>query len=260
MDMAGSGLVGRTEALRRVSAVMDRAAGGVGGVVLVSGEAGIGKTALSDAVLVEAKREGWNTAWVAASSMSTVPGLWPWRQLLAALGGGDLPPAPAGEGDPGAARVAQFDAMLQRLSGAAELVPVLAVLDDAHWADPATLAMVLHFAAASRSVRGCLVVTYRPEDAGSGIARVEVLRLGGLTVGDGPVVVCDESFDGDAAAVGVCTDSDALGPSCYAVRVTDRAERSLEPAFADAAGPAALAEGTCTFAVPVPGAAAALRS
>lgn len=161
--------------MRRLSTVLDRAAGGVGGVVLVSGEAGIGKTALSDAVVVEAKRDGWTTAWVAASSMSTVPGLWPWRQLLGALDGGDLPPAPSGEGDLSAARVSQFDAILQRVTGAAERAPVLAVLDDAHWADPATLAMVLHFAAASRSVRGCLVVTYRPEDAGPGTALGVVL-------------------------------------------------------------------------------------
>jgi hypothetical protein len=167
IDAARSGMVGRTEALRRLSTVLERAEGGVGGVALVFGEAGIGKTALSDAALEAARRQGWNTAWVAASSMSTVPGLWPWRRVLAALGG-DLPPPPAGEADPGAARVAQFDAIVERVATAAQEAPVLAVLDDAHWADPATLAMVLHFAAACRSVRGALVVTFRPEDAGPG--------------------------------------------------------------------------------------------
>jgi tetratricopeptide (TPR) repeat protein len=163
-DAPGSALLGRADAWRRACHALERGAAGVGGVVLVSGEAGIGKTSFCDALLVEATRDGWSTAWAAVPPASTVPGLWAWRHLLATLDGGDLP-HPVSEGDPGAARIAQFDAIVDRLTRAAARVPVLVVLDDAHWADPTTLAMVLHFATASRGVRGCLVVTYRPEDA-----------------------------------------------------------------------------------------------
>jgi len=169
------GLLGRAAAWRRAVTVLDRAAAGVGGVLLVSGEAGIGKTAFCDAVLLAAKRDGWTTAWAAAAPVATVPGLWPWRRLLASIDGGDLPHQQAGDGDRGAARLAQFDAILRRVEVAAIDAPVLIVLDDAHWADPPTLAMVLHFATASRGVRACLVVALRPEDAGAGSPLGEVL-------------------------------------------------------------------------------------
>jgi hypothetical protein len=142
----------------------------------------MGKTALCDAVLVDAKREGWRVAWAAAPQASTIPGLWPWQQLLGALDGGDLPQLAGDLGDPGAARVAQFDAIARRIAAAASNGPVLAVIDDAHWADPATLAMVAHFATISRQVRGCLVVTYRPEDAPAaspaGTVLADLRRLG----------------------------------------------------------------------------------
>ena len=169
-DSAAFGLLGRTEAWRRVGAVLDRAAGGVGGVALVTGEAGLGKTAFCDALLVAARRDGWAVSWAAATPTSTVPGLWPWRRLLSSLDGRGLPLAETGRGDPDAARVAQFDSIIERIGDVATESPVLAVLDDAHWADPATLAMVMHFAAASRTLRACLIVTFRPEDAGSATA------------------------------------------------------------------------------------------
>ena len=59
----------------------------------------MGKTALCDTVLVDAKWDGWQVAWTAAAQASILPGLWPWRQLLGVLDGGDLPPSPDG-GDP----------------------------------------------------------------------------------------------------------------------------------------------------------------
>jgi AAA ATPase domain len=162
---AGPRLWGRDRVLGRINELRLRAADGIGGVVLVAGEAGMGKTALCDAVLLDAKRQGWQVAWAAAVQLSVLPGLWPWRQLLGALDGGDVPVPPSDTGDPAAQRVAQFDAVARRLRQAATATPVLAVLDDAHWTDPATVAMLVHFAAAARQSRVCLLVTYRPEDA-----------------------------------------------------------------------------------------------
>ena len=76
----GLRLHGRDRALSRIAELRRRAAEGVGGVVLVAGEAGMGKTALCDAVLVDAKRDGWRVAWTAAAQASILPGLWPWRR------------------------------------------------------------------------------------------------------------------------------------------------------------------------------------
>src|SRR6185437_13924631 len=181
----GPRLHGRDRALRRITELRRRAAEGVGAVVLVAGEAGMGKTALCDAVLVDAKRDGWQVAWTAATQASVLAGLWPWRQLLGALDGGDLPPSADG-GDPAAARIAQFDAVARRVRDAATAAPVLGVLDDAHWTDPATVAMLVHYAATARQGRACLLVTYRPEDAPPssplGAALVELRRLGAEVV------------------------------------------------------------------------------
>jgi hypothetical protein len=87
-----------------------------------------------------------------ATQASTLPGLWPWRQLLGALDGGDLPPSPDG-GDPAAARIAQFDAVAAGFATPPRHAPVLGVLDDAHWTDPATVAMLVHYAATARQSR-----------------------------------------------------------------------------------------------------------
>ena len=181
MIEGGLRLHGRDRALRRVTELRRRATEGVGGIVLVAGAAGMGKTALCDAVLVDAKPDGWQVAWTAAAQASVLLGLWPWGQLLGALDGRDLPPSPDG-GDPTAARIAQFDAVARRVRDAAATAPVLGVLDDAHWTDPATVAMLVHYAATSRQNRACLLVTYRPEDAPPssplGAALVELRRLG----------------------------------------------------------------------------------
>lgn len=174
-ESAAFGLLGRTDAWGRVGVLLERAAGGVGGVVLVAGEAGLGKTALCDALCSAASQDGWTVSWAAATPASTVPGLWPWRRLLSSLDGRELPGAEVGRGDPDAARVAQFDSIVERIGEVAAGSPVLAVIDDVHWADPATLAMVVHFAAASRPLRACLIVTYRPEDAGPDTPMGEVL-------------------------------------------------------------------------------------
>ena len=212
--MIRGGLLGRERALRRIAELRRRAADGVGGVVLVAGEAGMGKTALCDAVLLDAKRQGWQVAWAAAVQLSVLPGLWPWRQLLGAVDGGDLPVPPSVSGDPAAERVAQFDTVARRLRDAAATTPVLAVLDDAHWTDAATVAMLVHFAAAARQGRICLLVTYRPEDATVsplGAALAELRRLGAEVVleplarGDVVALATDlgaaEVDDVDAAAL-----------------------------------------------------------
>src|SRR4249919_1376867 len=52
-------LVGRDIPLRSVHAVLERAAGGHGGVLLVAGEAGIGKSRMLKEAASDAKRRGF---------------------------------------------------------------------------------------------------------------------------------------------------------------------------------------------------------
>src|SRR5690242_21902736 len=73
-------------------AAVDVATIGVGGVVLLAGEAGMGKAALADEAAAYAKACGalavWGTCWEGEGA----PGYWPWIQVVRTLardGGGE---------------------------------------------------------------------------------------------------------------------------------------------------------------------------
>ncbi|MFJ5304399.1 helix-turn-helix transcriptional regulator [Streptomyces sp. NPDC088350] len=151
-------------------------------VVLVEGEAGIGKSRLVQEALdepgiaarrvlaamcppfrealtlgpvVDAAREaGPDVAELALTALAGV------LRPLFPEWGHDLPPAPEALSDAGAARHRLFRALAELLDAMG--VGVL-VLEDVHWADEATLDFLL-FLVSRRSRRMSLVLTYRPED------------------------------------------------------------------------------------------------
>lgn len=84
---------------------------------------------------------------------------------------GDLPPAPEPLDDAGAARHRLFRALQELLAGCG--TAVLAV-EDAHWADAATLDFLLFLATRPAAERVSLVLTFRPEDVPAGS---QLLRL-----------------------------------------------------------------------------------
>src|SRR5215203_5158846 len=78
--------VGRDRALARLLAAVEDATGGYARLVLVSGEAGMGKTTL---VGVAAARSGLAVGWGTCAEAERTPAFWPWsvalRGLLAAV-------------------------------------------------------------------------------------------------------------------------------------------------------------------------------
>ena len=110
-------LVGRRLAIGALHSAADAAAGGAGGVVLLAGEAGMGKTALAAGTVAYAKDCGATAVWGACWEGDGAPGFWPWIQVVRAL-------APKeGEGaTPGGAGTASTasEAMLAELTGATE--------------------------------------------------------------------------------------------------------------------------------------------
>ena len=137
--LAGGELVrGRTAEQKIVRDLLRRAERGAGGVVLVEGEPGIGKSLLLRAATDEAAEHGFSLAAGAADQLGQVI---PFFALRAALRGPFAGPATdyPDRDLPGAAAwwITQIRAHLEQRAAAA---PVLVCLDDLHWASPATLA------------------------------------------------------------------------------------------------------------------------
>ena len=82
--VAGSAktLVGRDAELERLSAVLQTGLADRGGVVLLAGAAGIGKTYLTDALAQLAADQGAAVVWGRCREDAGAPAYWPWRQLL----------------------------------------------------------------------------------------------------------------------------------------------------------------------------------
>ncbi|WP_158548591.1 AfsR/SARP family transcriptional regulator [Blastococcus sp. TF02A-26] len=134
-------LVGREIELAQLRVSLDLAAGGRPGVVVVGGEAGIGKTRLAEAAADVARAAGWAVAWSRCADDAGAPALWPWTQVLSALGQERLPPPPADD-DADDARFRLFEELCSRLTAAAGRQPLLVVLDDLQGADTASVQLL----------------------------------------------------------------------------------------------------------------------
>src|SRR5579884_317535 len=156
-------LLERDAELAALEAVVGELAAGHGRLVLVGGEAGIGKTSL----VRELRRRTASSArfFVAGCEALSVPApLAPVRELAEAAGAGDVADR---AGDP----LALARSLLRALSAHA---PVVAVVEDAHWADPATLDVLRLLARRLEDVAVAVVITYRDDevDASSELRRL----------------------------------------------------------------------------------------
>ncbi|XRQ10805.1 BTAD domain-containing putative transcriptional regulator [Actinomadura welshii] len=157
------GLVARSAQLALVGRLLGEVRQGRGGCVLVTGEAGIGKTRLVRAAADLAAARGFRLAWGRCVD-GTAPAFWPWRQILKEAGdrSGLLARETfSPEQDPGAALFDLYEQVLDVLTGAA--TPLALVLDDLHWADVSSLRLLAFVADAAVRHRLLLLVTCRPE-------------------------------------------------------------------------------------------------
>ena len=129
------------------------AASGRGRLVLVAGEAGVGKTTYVDAV-VRAAGGVARFAQGGCDGSSTPSPLGPLREMLADL--------PDGVWPEGAERHDVFTRLSETLRAADP--PYLLVIEDAHWADDATLDLLRHLARRIHRWHAMVLVTYRVEE------------------------------------------------------------------------------------------------
>lgn len=133
------------------------AAAGSGRVVLLHGEAGIGKTALVEAFRDRRPELGW--LWGGCDASFTPRPLAPVYEI-AAQAGGPLARAVDGAADATADRSRLFAASLEALRTAVPK-PAVVVVEDLHWADEATLDWVAYLARRVARVPALLLLTYR---------------------------------------------------------------------------------------------------
>ncbi|HEV7652964.1 MAG TPA: AAA family ATPase [Actinophytocola sp.] len=165
--MTTAELIGRDHPAGVLRAEIDRAAESHGGLVLVTGEAGIGKTTLVTDGMDTARRAGALVLSGSCWDSGAAPGYWPWVQVIRALRrhGEDTSGLEVLLGERGpAAPTAGFeiyDAVTSALVAAAQRQPVVVVLDDLHWADAESVRLLEFVAQHTWFERLLLVGTYR---------------------------------------------------------------------------------------------------
>jgi DNA-binding CsgD family transcriptional regulator len=150
----GVGLLEREDELGVLRVAVDDAAVGRGSVVLVSGEAGIGKSSL---VRELRERAGERVSFLigACEPLSVPVPLAPLRELVERAGAGDLLEVESDDRLVLARRVATV---------LAERAPVVAVIEDVHWADPLTLDLIRLLVRRTPEIGAVLVATFRDDE------------------------------------------------------------------------------------------------
>ena len=218
----GDPFVGRVAALALALETFGGGFGGVVPVVLVSGEAGVGKSRLAHEVTARVpQRTVWSSCWEGDGA----PPFWPWLQVLRALRAEGVE-AVRSSGDPGslgellgvrsaadaqAARFRLFDAFADVAAEATSTGPLLVVIDDLQWADAGSLRLLRFLRSDVRAAGLAVLATCREGDdadhATGAIANVvgELapgcvhLRLGGLDEAE-VAQLCEQLGVGDLDA------------------------------------------------------------
>ena len=207
-------LVGREEEIELLLRRWGRAKSGEGQVVLLSGEAGIGKSRLTAALLERFANEPHTRLRSFCSPQHTDSALYPnigQMERAAALSRDDSPQAkldkldamlaqsstsardaallaemlsrpndgrcPAVELTPQQRRQRTLEALVSQIVALSRLNPLLMIFEDAHWTDPTSLELFGRIVDRIPTLRGLLIVTFRPEFEPPWIGRPYVTPL-----------------------------------------------------------------------------------
>jgi len=161
-------VIGRDRELASLEDHLVEAAAGRGRAILISGEAGLGKSALLRRFVERARARGTR---VLLGECTEIEARRPFGPFIDAFVSADLPlPPELAQGGPGALPVAEVEryrvhvAFAERLAEAARDRPVVMIIEDLHWADEATNELVLYLARKLRDARVLLLVTYRSDE------------------------------------------------------------------------------------------------
>jgi predicted ATPase len=177
--------VGRAEELGLLAAALERAGAGAPGIVLIAGEAGVGKTRLVDEFAAEAAA---GTLVLAGGCIELGEGALPYAPIVEALRSlargldlavlrslagpahgllaGLLPELGDGQAEavPGGSQARLFEVLLGLLVRLGEQAPVVLVVEDLHWADRSTRDLLAFLVRNLHAERVLLVATYRSDE------------------------------------------------------------------------------------------------
>jgi predicted ATPase len=187
-SLPSSPLVARDDELRRLRAAIDAAAGGEGRTVLLAGEPGAGKTRLAQEATITLRDQGFVIAagrcyepeqtvpyypfldalaavfdTAPASIRRDAPRRWPYLAALLPEQIGVQEVAGGGEQDE---QQRVFRAVTNFLEAICAAAPIAILLDDLHWADGASLKLLLHLARHTRTLPVLILGTYRDVEVG----------------------------------------------------------------------------------------------
>src|SRR4051794_12595876 len=192
-------LVGRDRELALLDERLTAAQGGRGSLVLIAGEAGIGKTALADCLARAAMDAQLTVLAGHCYDRTETPPYGPWREIgrrVEALPDAvNAPPVPRLDG-----ATSQADLFAQAhdfLAALTTLRPAVLVLEDLHWADRASLDLLRFVAHGLGDLPLLLVGTYRSEELDR---RHPLAALVPLLVREGPTARLDLRPFGTEAA------------------------------------------------------------
>ncbi|UBU18133.1 ATP-binding protein [Nonomuraea gerenzanensis] len=151
-------LIGRDRPAAILRGEVERALVSHGALVLVTGEAGIGKSTLVAGAAEEAVRGGARLLTGACWEGEGAPGYWPWVQVVRQLAPGATPQGLAGAD---AEAFQLYDAVTGLLVTASRERPVVVVLEDLHWADAASLRLLEFVVRHAWFERLLVIGTYR---------------------------------------------------------------------------------------------------
>jgi DNA-binding CsgD family transcriptional regulator len=198
-DVVCPTLIGRNVHLAAVRRMLTRARECSGGVSLIVGEAGVGKSRLLRAMMEEARSNGFfalhGACFEAERSIPYAPLLDLVRLFAASASPAvvshvlapasselvtifpelapvfpDAEPHPVTEPESGKRRL--YHALGQAITQLAQTQPVLLSFEDVHWSDDATLELLFHLARSQASHAVLIALTYRGEEVGPRLARL----------------------------------------------------------------------------------------
>jgi ATP/maltotriose-dependent transcriptional regulator MalT len=163
-----------------------------GCVVLVTGEAGIGKTAIVSE-FIRRRGAGVRALWGACDPLSTPQPLGPLSDVSRQVGGALLEAMTQGTN-----RDRIFAATVDELERSGK--PVVLVIEDMHWADDATLDLMKYLGRRIGRTRATLIVTYRTDEIHARHPlQVAIGLLPGETVRRLPLTALSEAAVGELA-------------------------------------------------------------